>query len=106
MNLHCKVAKGAINRLAMSNSRPHPCPHDVSLCVPVQLPTCLQCGMGKFLEASELWMSSGGTASLLHTHADHSLHCVLAGRKDFILVHAQHKDKLAFHADVSVHTTD
>jgi len=62
--------------------------------------------MRKFLEESELWMSSGGTASLLHSHADHNLHCVLAGRKDFILIHAQHKGKLAFHADVSGHTTD
>ena len=46
-------------------------------------------------------MSSGGTASLLHSHADHNLHCVLAGRKDFILIQPKYKDKLAFHADVS-----
>ena len=46
-------------------------------------------------------MSSGGTSSLLHSHADHNMHCVLAGRKDFILIHPKYKDKLAFHSNVS-----
>ena len=57
--------------------------------------------MSKFLEETELWMSSGGTSSLLHSHADHNMHCVLAGRKDFILIHPKYKDKLAFHSNVS-----
>ena len=38
-------------------------------------------------------MSSGGTASLLHSHADENIHCVLAGRKDFILIHQKELDK-------------
>ncbi|KAI0222815.1 Fibrinogen-like protein 1 [Lamellibrachia satsuma] len=50
-------------------------------------------------EEAEIWMSSGGTASLLHSHADHNLHCVLAGRKDFILIQPKYKDKLAFHSE-------
>jgi len=45
---------------------------------------------------SELWMSSGGTSSLLHSHADHDLHCVIAGRKDFILVQRQFKHVFHF----------
>ena len=57
--------------------------------------------MNKFMEETELWMSSGGTSSLLHSHADHNMHCVLAGRKDFILIHPKYKDKLAFHSNVS-----
>lgn len=33
-----------------------------------------------------LWMSAGETSSLLHSHPQHNLHCVIDGRKDFILV--------------------
>jgi len=58
------------------------------------LPPCLKCGLSKTLMESEVWMSSGGTSSLLHAHADHDLHCVLAGRKDFIVIHAEHKSKV------------
>lgn len=61
------------------------------------LPKCLKCGFRRWLMESEIWMSSGGTASLLHSHADHDLHCLLAGRKDFILIDAKHKDSLAYH---------
>ncbi|XP_013380535.1 uncharacterized protein LOC106151697 [Lingula anatina] len=57
------------------------------------LPKCLQCGtFRKYLQESELWMSSGGTTSMLHYHADHNLHCVVTGRKDFILIHPEHKE--------------
>ena len=37
-------------------------------------------------------MSSGGTSSLLHAHADHDLHCLLSGRKDFMLIEPDYKD--------------
>jgi len=47
----------------------------------------------KSLQEAEIWMSSGGTVSLLHSHADHNLHCVMAGRKDFILIDPKHKKK-------------
>ena len=33
-----------------------------------------------------LWMSAGDTSSLIHSHPEHNLHCVLDGRKDFILI--------------------
>lgn len=33
-----------------------------------------------------LWMSAGDTSSLLHSHPQDNLHCVLDGRKDFILI--------------------
>lgn len=33
-----------------------------------------------------VWMSAGETSSLLHSHPEHNLHCVLDGRKDFILI--------------------
>jgi len=62
----------------------------------LQLPLCLRCGFSAWLTESELWMSSGGTASLLHSHADHDLHCVVAGRKDFILIERQFKHVFHF----------
>lgn len=58
------------------------------------LPNCLKCGIQHHLMESEIWMSAGGTSSLLHSHADHNLHCLLAGRKDFILINPKHKEKL------------
>jgi hypothetical protein len=33
-----------------------------------------------------LWISAGETASLLHSHPDHNLHCMLDGRMDFIFI--------------------
>lgn len=67
-----------------------------------QLPKPLLCGAAnRAMLESEIWMSSGGTSSLLHAHADHDLHCVLAGRKDFILIEAKHKDNLQWIDKVS-----
>ena len=53
---------------------------------------------------SEIWFSSGGTSSLLHSHADHDLHCLLAGRKDFTFVSREHKDKFEYQDRVSTQT--
>lgn len=33
-----------------------------------------------------LWITAGETSSLLHSHPEQNLHCVLDGRKDFILI--------------------
>ncbi|OWF39537.1 lysine-specific demethylase 8-like [Mizuhopecten yessoensis] len=56
------------------------------------VPGCMRCGTyRKRLQEAELWMSSGGTASMLHSHEDHTLHCVLFGRKDFIVIEAEHR---------------
>ena len=43
-----------------------------------------------------MWMSSGGTSSNLHYDADHNMHCLVDGRKDFIMVDPKYKDKLNF----------
>ena len=43
-----------------------------------------------------LWMSSGGTTSVIHSHADHNIHCLLDGRKDFILIDPRYKDMLDY----------
>ncbi|XP_048730421.1 uncharacterized protein LOC125647690 [Ostrea edulis] len=56
------------------------------------LPGCLKCGtFYERLYEARLWMSSGGTSSRLHSHEDHDLHCVLFGRKDFIIVDEKYK---------------
>lgn len=61
------------------------------------LPDILSCGSYKErLTEAELWMSSGGTSSLLHSHGDHNLHCALDGRKDFILIDPKFKDVFKF----------
>ena len=45
------------------------------------------CGTFKnFTHESNFWMSSGGTRSVIHYDADHNLHCMIAGRKDLIMV--------------------
>lgn len=64
------------------------------------LPKCLRCGtLSKSLQEAELWMSSGGTSSRLHSHDDHNLHCVLFGRRDFILIEKQFKSNFGFELD-------
>lgn len=61
------------------------------------LPDCLRCGSYRQrLQEAELWMSSGGTASLLHSHDDHNIHCVLFGRKDFIVIDGQYKSSFDY----------
>ncbi|WAR16374.1 hypothetical protein MAR_030968 [Mya arenaria] len=61
------------------------------------LPEAVSCGTFKErLTEAELWMSSGGTASLLHSHGDHNIHCVLDGRKDFILIDSKHQSVFNF----------
>lgn len=61
------------------------------------LPSCLRCGTfyDRLYEA-RLWMSSGGTASRLHSHEDHDLHCVLFGRKDFIIIDEKYRNNFNF----------
>jgi hypothetical protein len=50
------------------------------------LPSIINCGTfrDRLLEPI-LWISAGDTASLLHGHSQNTLHCVLDGRKDFII---------------------
>jgi lysine-specific demethylase 8 len=70
----------------LSNYVPHEMMHELVL------PSILTCGFRRWLMESELWMSSGGTSSLLHSHADHDLHCLVSGRKDFIFIESKYKE--------------
>jgi hypothetical protein len=40
-----------------------------------------------------LWISAGDTSSLIHSHPHHNLHCLLDGRKDFIIIPAEQFSK-------------
>nr|KAG5697641.1 hypothetical protein BaRGS_011190 [Batillaria attramentaria] len=72
----------------------------VELLPKLPLPKCLRCGsLSESLQEAELWMSSGGTSSRLHSHDDHNLHCVLFGRRDFILIEKQFKANFAYQQD-------
>ncbi|XP_035698141.1 uncharacterized protein LOC118431132 isoform X2 [Branchiostoma floridae] len=53
---------------------------------------CVRCGSFKnrALEAN-LWLSSGGTKSLLHKDADNAFNCLLNGTKDWILIDPEHE---------------
>ena len=54
---------------------------------PLQLLPCIMCGTFKdFLHELNFWMSSGGTRSVIHFDADHNVHCLVAGRKDFMMI--------------------
>ena len=45
------------------------------------------CGTFKnFTHESNLWISAGGTRSVVHYDADHNFHCLIDGRKDFIMI--------------------
>ena len=54
--------------------------------VETPLPSLINCGTfrNRLLEPI-LWISAGDTASLLLAHSQNTLHCVLDGRKDFII---------------------
>eukprot|EP00794_Sanderia_malayensis_P012073 gene12073-13317_t len=53
----------------------------------VQAVNTVLCGTFKnFTHESNFWMSNGGTRSVIHYDADHNLHCMIAGRKDLIMV--------------------
>ena len=53
----------------------------------VFVPPFMMCGTiyDRLLE-SNLWLSAGGTKSLLHRDADHAINCLLNGTKDWILI--------------------
>ncbi|XP_028393789.1 uncharacterized protein LOC114518077 [Dendronephthya gigantea] len=61
----------------------------------VNLLSCLSCGtFSKRIMEANLWLSSGGTSSLLHRDADNAINCLLNGTKDWILIHPKHEDKI------------
>ena len=61
----------------------------------VHVLSCLACGSfsQRILEAN-LWLSSGGTSSLLHRDADNAINCLLNGTKDWILINPQHESNV------------
>ncbi|KAL5254180.1 hypothetical protein ACHWQZ_G013822 [Mnemiopsis leidyi] len=61
----------------------------------VLMPSFLQCGTysHNLLELN-LWMGSGDTASQVHYDADHNVHCLIAGKKSFFMIHPDQYKKL------------
>lgn len=55
----------------------------------------LMCGSfsERILEAN-LWLSSGGTRSMLHKDADNAINCLLNGTKDWILIHPENEQNV------------
>ena len=61
----------------------------------VLVPPFMMCGtIYERLLESNLWLSSGGTKSMLHRDADHALNCLLNGTKDWILIDSRQEDKV------------
>ena len=56
----------------------------------------LMCGTfsERILEAN-LWLSSGGTRSMLHKDADNAINCLLNGTKDWILIHPDNEKNVS-----------
>ena len=70
-----------------------------------QVPTPLLCGTyRKYLQELNLWIGYTGTRSVVHYDADHNIHCLLAGRKDFIMIDREYEYKLGFGRRVSSDT--
>ena len=61
----------------------------------VLVPPFMMCGTiyERILE-SNLWLSAGGTKSMLHRDADHAINCLLNGTKDWILIDHRQEDKV------------
>ncbi|KAK3749278.1 hypothetical protein QZH41_016044 [Actinostola sp. cb2023] len=61
----------------------------------IQVPSCLMCGsFVDYIHETNFWMSSGGTCSAIHFDADHILHCLIAGQKDWMLMNQEHVENL------------
>eukprot|EP00112_Aurelia_sp_Birch-Aquarium-sp1_P001864 Seg1202.12 transcript_id=Seg1202.12/GoldUCD/mRNA.D3Y31 product="Lysine-specific demethylase 8" protein_id=Seg1202.12/GoldUCD/D3Y31 len=63
----------------------------------IQAVPSVMCGTFKnFTHESNLWISNGGTRSVIHYDADHNLHCMIAGRKDFMMIENKYSEDLYF----------
>lgn len=52
-----------------------------------QVPRPLSCGgFVDHFAYSHMWFSSGGTKSVLHTDSFENFHCLVSGRKEFVLM--------------------
>lgn len=71
--------------------------HVTCLLSDTQVPPCLLCGTFlDYVHETNFWMSSGGTRSVIHYDADHNLHCLVAGHKDFIMIEKKYYNDLYF----------
>ncbi|KAI3385779.1 hypothetical protein SNEBB_000418 [Seison nebaliae] len=52
----------------------------------------------------KIWMSAGESSSLVNYYSDSSIHCVISGRKDFIVF--TNEIELRRNAEIFLHTTD
>ena len=51
------------------------------------VPRPLSCGgFRDHFMSTVMWFSSGGTKSVLHTDSSENLHCLVSGRKEFLLI--------------------
>ena len=41
-----------------------------------------------------IWFSSGGTRSVLHTDSGENLHCVVSGRKEWVLIEPKYSEEI------------
>ena len=56
---------------------------------------CLSCGtFADRIQEINLWMSGGGTSSVLHRDAFHAINCLYNGTKDWLLIHPKYEDKI------------
>ncbi|XP_067664481.1 uncharacterized protein [Haliotis asinina] len=63
----------------------------------LSLPTIFNCGVvSRYLQKPEIWMSSGSISSKLHSHHDHNLHCVLFGRRDYVIIRNKYRYNFDF----------
>ena len=59
------------------------------------LPSFISCGgADTMLSKTIMWMSSGGTSSVLHNDASENINCLLDGTKTLVMFNASHRDSL------------
>ena len=52
-----------------------------------EVPRPLSCGgFADHFAYTYMWFSSGGTRSVLHTDSVENFHCLVSGRKEFVLI--------------------
>ncbi|EDV25231.1 uncharacterized protein TRIADDRAFT_56964 [Trichoplax adhaerens] len=56
------------------------------------LPPCVQCDDLIHIEPV-MWLSNGGTKSILHADQNHNINCLIRGTKDFILINKDTPDQ-------------
>ena len=72
------------------------------LCLIHQVPKSVLCGtFRKYLQELNLWIGFNGTRSVVHYDADHNIHCLLSGRKDFIMIERRYQHKVGLGRKVS-----